>query len=583
MIRDLLAALGTDGARRYRGYLVLVTAYAVVQGLAVATLVPIARALFTTVDGGSTAPLWRALLVTGALVVVASVLHYLQAMSGYGAALGLMRTLHERIGDKLARLPLGWFLGARLGEVSQLASKGTLSIMGTAAHLMTPVLVGIITPATIVVAATAFDWRRGLTLTLGGAVLWAAARVSATLLARTDSRTHAAAVEADNRVLEFARNQRALRAFGQTREIYPPLATALVEEQAAARAAMWSSVIGSIATRTALQLVFTAPIALGAWLVLHGGADAVTVFALLGLTARFVGPASDVADLAGALGLARADLARFAALLAEPEQPQPDSSAGWASDSAPAVEFEAVDFGYDERPVLRGITASVPRGSLTAIVGPSGSGKTTATRLIARFWDVDAGAVRVGGVDVREQTTEDLMAQLSLVFQDVYLFDDTLEANIRTGRPDATAEQVRAAAATAGVLEIVDRLPDGWDTQVGEGGAALSGGERQRVSIARALLKDAPIVLLDEATAALDPENERHVTDAIGRLRERATVIVIAHQLSTVVAADRILVLAADGTLTQQGTHDELLAVPGVYADFWAARTSAAGWSLVQA
>ncbi len=220
------------------------------------------------------------------------------------------------------------------------------------------------------------------------------------------------------------------------------------------------------------------------------------------------------------------------------------------------MQFDAVDFGYaDGGQVLRNISFDVPRKSLTALVGPSGSGKTTVTRLISRFYDVDSGVVRVGGVDVRDLTSADLMSQLSLVFQDVYLFDDTLIANIRLGRPEATDEEVFDVARIAGVAEIVERLPrGGWDTRVGEGGTALSGGERQRVSIARALLKRAPVVLLDEATAALDPENEAHVQRAMQELARESTLLVIAHKLSTVVAADQIIVLGDDGSIVEVGT-----------------------------
>lgn len=230
--------------------------------------------------------------------------------------------------------------------------------------------------------------------------------------------------------------------------------------------------------------------------------------------------------------------------------------------------------------MLDGVSLSVPAGSMVALVGPSGSGKSTIARLVSRFYDADTGTVKVGGLAVTDQTTEQLMGQLSMVFQDVYLFDDTLEANIAVGRDGASPEEIREAADLAGVTEIAERLPDGWESRVGEGGRALSGGERQRVAIARALLKQSPIVLLDEATSALDVENEANIVAALERLRRQATILIIAHRLDTIAAADQIVALDDHGGVEAQGTHDELVAAGGTYARFWDHLHQAQGWQI---
>lgn len=243
------------------------------------------------------------------------------------------------------------------------------------------------------------------------------------------------------------------------------------------------------------------------------------------------------------------------------------------------ITLEDVMFGYDARTVINDVSLTIPQGTSCAIVGPSGSGKTTLVNLMARFWDVDAGAVRLGGADVREGTAESLLMNVSMVFQNVYLFNDTVENNIRFGATDATREEVVAAAKRARCHGFIEELPQGYETVLEEGGASLSGGERQRISIARAIMKDAPIVILDEATSSVDPENEHELIDAIAELTKGKTLVSIAHRLNTVMTADRIFVID-HGRIVQQGTHGELMAEDGLYRDFVNLRREAAGWRL---
>ena len=243
------------------------------------------------------------------------------------------------------------------------------------------------------------------------------------------------------------------------------------------------------------------------------------------------------------------------------------------------IAFSHVDFGYDERMILKDVSFTIPEKTSTAIVGPSGSGKTTICSLLARFYDVNDGSITVGGVDVRRMTCESLLSNISMVFQNVYLFHDTIRANICFGKSDATEEEMTDAAKKACCHDFIMALPDGYDTVIGEGGGTLSGGEKQRISIARAILKNAPIIILDEATASIDPENEHLIQNAISELTRGRTIITIAHRLATIEQADQILVVD-DGCIVQKGTHKELISVEGRYRKFIQIREKAEGWKI---
>jgi len=246
-----------------------------------------------------------------------------------------------------------------------------------------------------------------------------------------------------------------------------------------------------------------------------------------------------------------------------------------------SIEFDKVSFRYHEKDVLKEVTTKIPEKSFIALVGPSGSGKTTMTRLIARFWDVNSGCIRIGGKDIRTYEPDKLLKQISVVFQEVYLFNDTILNNIKIGKLDASIEEVKKAAIMARIDSFIEKLPNGYNTMVGEGGATLSGGEKQRISIARAILKDSPIILLDEATASLDPENELYIQKAIDTLVKDKTVIIIAHRLNTVVNADKIIVLE-EGKIVEQGDHASLYENHHLYRHLWEEQSKTRNWKFIQ-
>ncbi|MFE9101334.1 ABC transporter ATP-binding protein [Actinomadura geliboluensis] len=561
MIRLLLRVLGPEYAPPVRRTVALMTATAVVEGLACALLVPVLRELF----GGTPGDARPWLIAFGAAVAGYAVLRYVSDLSGFRAGTTLLDGMYHRLGDHLARLPVGWYGPGRVGEVSVLAGPGVLQAMSVIAHLLAPYISACATPLTIVAVMLAYNWQLGLAA-LAAVPLVALIQVWAgRSTAAADEDRHQRAHEATGRVIEYLQAQPVLRAGGRTTERFRLLDDALAELRRASRRTTLSALPGALGLSLAVQAVFTGMLVLGAHLALGGDVGAAELLAVLVLAARCADPLLALSEFAGRMRAARSQLARLDEVLRTEPLPEP------AEPVRPVrrdVEFASVTFRRDDRTVIRGLSLAVPEGRRLAVVGPSGAGKSTLLQLLARFYDVDEGAVRVGGVDVRGISTDVLMEQIAVVFQDVYLFDGTIEENVRLGRPGAGDAEVRAAATAARLDEVVERLPGGWGANVGEGGALLSGGERQRVSIARALLKDAPIVLLDEVTSALDPVNEAAVHAGIERLMAGRTVVMVAHRMRTVRRADRIAFLDG-GRIVEEGTHDELLERGGRYAEFW--------------
>lgn len=596
LISRLREPLSAAGRTNFRQVTALSCIVGVVRGLSLIAFIPAAIALT------SGRPAWgmnlTAWLIVLALCALASfITEYLLAMRSYMVSFDFLSNMHRAIGDKVASLPLGSFRADTAGKMSRLVSRELMLLGEMFAHMYSPFIAAIVTSLTMLVGITVFSPALGLVCVLAIPVIAGGVWVARTCLNSGSALKEPPAQELSHRIVEYATKQGALRACGRSSS-YKPLERAEDTYGKAARRSLIRETIGQVVNGMAAQVVVVSLIIAIGLLAVGGSVSPVEAIVSIGLLLRFTQILVDIGTLASAFETRRPVLDLSHEVLSAPELPilpassdhdlsSPDKDQA-SSDQDPALSGSAValtdvSFAYEaDHPVLRGVSFQVAPGTMTAIVGPSGCGKTTIARLVARFYDVDAGSVSVGGRDVRQWDTAQLMAQLSLVFQDVYLFDDTLEANVRIGRADASDDDVKEAARLSGVDEIVERLPLGWKTRVGEGGRALSGGERQRVSIARALLKAAPIVLFDEATSALDPENENRITDAMDALRRNATLIVIAHKLDTITAADQIVVLDHSGRVAQVGTHAELYSQSdGQYRAFWQARSRAAGWRLV--
>ena len=583
LISRLREPLSAEGRAGFAQVMYLSCVVGLVRGFSLISFIPAAIAL-TSGEAAWGMSLRGWLIMLAVCAVASFVLEYVLAMRSYVVAFDFLTNMHRAIGNKIASLPLGAFHADTAGKTSRLVSRELMMLGEIFAHMYSPLIAAIVTSLTMLVGITVFSPMLGIAclaaIPIVGGGVWVARRC----LLSGSALKEPPAQELSHRIVEYATKQGALRACGRSAS-YEPLQQAEKSYGAAARRSLIRETLGQIANGMAAQLVVVSLISAIGVLAVWGSVSPIEAVVAIGLLLRFTQILVDIGALASAFETRRPVLDLAHEILSAPELPVLSDDSGLSVQSASnlSVALDHVSFSYEaDHPVLRDISFRVEPGTMTAIVGPSGCGKTTIARLIARFYDVNSGTVSVGGRDVRQWDPAELMAQLSLVFQDVYLFDDTLVANVRIGRPEASDTELEEAARLSGVDEIVARLPLGWKTRVGEGGRALSGGERQRVSIARALLKDAPIVLFDEATSALDPENESRITDAMAALRRDATLIVIAHKLDTITAADQIVVLDENGRVTQIGTHAQLFAdAEGQYRGFWEARSRAAGWRLV--
>ena len=550
--------------------------YAVFHMLQVGAIYGILLALTDGTDTNQ--PAFTALGLLLASIVGRAVINRFTQLWQTHAGYFMVANRRIAIGDKLKRIPMGYFNDTSLGEITGVATT-VLDVAETMGPVvLVNILGGLINSVVFTLCVFAFDYRIGL-LTLTGMLLYLGItsvmeKKSASVIPHRQE-SEARLVEA---VLEQIQGMSVIKSFNLTGRGDHRIQEALEYNRKSNLDIERAFTPYMIAQELSLH-IFSVFI-MGAAVLFSFGGTMNLPDALMTVVISFM-VFSQIQSTGSAMSTLRVVGSSIDHADKINEIPEMDEKGKEIHPQNHDIIFRHVNFSYEKKAILQDVSLTIPDKTTTAIVGPSGSGKTTLCNLIARFWDVDGGSIQIGGTNVRDYTLESLMDQISMVFQRVYLFADTIENNIKFGCPDATHAEVVAAAQKACCHEFISALPDGYDTVVGEGGTTLSGGEKQRISIARAILKNAPIIIFDEVTANVDPENEDKLQKAMEALMKDKTILMIAHRLKTVEKADQILVLDK-GQIVQKGTHQELAEIPGLYADFLNARREAAGWKLIE-
>ena len=536
-------------------------------------------ALMLTLDilvGGADLRIWPVIGVMVVSVVGRAACSYWSTNAETETGYFMVAEKRIHIGDRLRYIPMGYFNDNSPGNITAVVTTTLSDVENNAARCLVSVIGGFLNTLGLCLGLTVADWRLGLLAIAGILAYLGVTELAQRAMLKTGPARQHAQMNLVEAVLEYIQGMSVVKSYGLDKDSGQAVQRT-VDESCDKALSLEKSVVPWMGLRQVVVRVFSVAIAVCA-LAFYSGGTLSLARCLLMLVASFMlyAELESAGNMADNLQMLGASMDKANSI---DDTPVMDIDGAELTPADTSVEFQDVSFAYGDRTILDHVSLTVPSGSITAVVGPSGGGKTTLCNLIARFWDVQSGKITVGGYDVREYKLDSLMKNISMVFQSVYLFNDTVENNIKFGRPDATHEQVVAAARAACCHDFIMALPDGYDTVLGEGGGSLSGGEKQRISIARAMLKDAPIVILDEATASVDPENEAELQAAISALTRGKTLIMIAHRLNTVRNADQILVLSG-GHIVQRGTHQELMAQGGLYADFVGVRQEALRWKL---
>lgn len=523
-------------------------------------------------------PLPGAALFLGLLLLfllLSFVTHLQQYKATYGLVYNEVKATRLSLAERLRKLPLGYFGKRDLADLTETIMGDVNRMEHVWSHVLGYLYGAYISTAIIAVCLLVYDWRLAIACLWGVPVAFGLLFGSRSLAASNAERTKRAAVRVSDGIQEALENAREIRATNQEERYLSGLDQKIDEHEQITIQGELATGLFVNAASVIMRLGVATTILTGANLILSGSIDFMLLFLFLLVITRVYAPFDQSLALIAEMFVSQVSADRMNEIY---DTPTADGAERFEPEGHDIV-FEHVDFSYDEKEVLHDVSFTAKEGEVTALVGPSGSGKSTCARLAARLWDISGGVIRVGGIDISTVDPEVLLRDYSMVFQDVVLFDDTVMENIRLGKRGATDEEVRSAAKAANCDEFVKRLPQGYDTPIGENGAKLSGGERQRISIARALLKDAPIVLLDEATASLDVENETKVQGALSRLLAGKTVLVIAHRMRTVEAVDKIIVLA-NGQVAEEGSPAELMRQGGLYRHMVELQQQSAGWKL---
>ena len=574
IIKRFFAFCGEENRSKFYRSILLGVLEAVLQALKIPAIAVMVRAMLGS--GVTGKDIWMSFgimlvsIVGTGLVKAKSTM--LQTEAGYDTC-ALKRV---EIAEHMRYLPMGYFNRNSLGQITSVTTNVMENLENVATRVIMMVCEGLLTTALIIVMLLFFDWRIALVLLAGFALFL----FENSLLQKAAASLAGRKIDSDEKlvekVLEYLQGMAEVKAYHLTGKKSRELNDAI-----AANSKINTDMEMKLIPRMTLQSFISkvtgvVMVACSCAFFCAGTMDALTAVVMV-ISAFIVNASLETAgNYSALLRVVDMSVDRAQEIL---NTPQMDISGEEIVPEKTDIRAEDIVFSYDKRKIIDGITADIPERTTTAIVGPSGGGKTTLVNLLARFWDTDAGCVTLDGRNVKDYDMDSLMANFSFVFQNVYLFHDTVANNIRFGQPEAPMEDVIAAAKKACCHDFITALPDGYDTVIGEGGASLSGGEKQRISIARAMMKDAPVIFLDEATANVDPENENELMRAIAALTAEKTVIMIAHRLKTVEHADQILVVDR-GKVVQRGTHARLMEESGIYRDFVSERREAAGWKV---